>query len=41
MTGGSGSVLVVGEALVDLVPKDGDGDVRAAQFGGAPANVAV
>ncbi|MFF1462343.1 PfkB family carbohydrate kinase [Streptomyces sp. NPDC058330] len=41
MTGDSASVLVMGEALIDLVPKDGDGDVRAAQFGGAPANVAV
>ncbi|PCG87271.1 sugar kinase [Streptomyces sp. WZ.A104] len=36
-----GSVLVVGEALVDLVPVDGDPGVRAAQPGGAPANVAV
>lgn len=36
-----GSVLVLGEALVDLVPVDGDPGVRAAQPGGAPANVAV
>ncbi|MFJ9107371.1 PfkB family carbohydrate kinase [Streptomyces sp. NPDC102283] len=36
-----GSVLVLGEALVDLVPADGDAGVRAAQPGGAPANVAV
>ncbi|WP_374226086.1 PfkB family carbohydrate kinase [Streptomyces sp. C3-3] len=35
------SVLVLGEALVDLVPADGDAGVRAAQPGGAPANVAV
>ncbi|MFJ8923004.1 PfkB family carbohydrate kinase [Streptomyces sp. NPDC102415] len=41
MTGGPGAVLVLGEALVDLVPVAGDGGVRAAQFGGAPANVAV
>ncbi|MFJ8884794.1 PfkB family carbohydrate kinase [Streptomyces sp. NPDC102402] len=41
MTGGPGSVLVLGEALVDLVPVAGDGGMRAAQFGGAPANVAV
>ncbi|MFE8005230.1 carbohydrate kinase [Streptomyces sp. NPDC057418] len=39
--GGPGHVLVLGEALIDLVPVDGDGNVRAAQFGGAPANVAV
>ncbi|MFI5739999.1 PfkB family carbohydrate kinase [Streptomyces anulatus] len=37
----SRSVLVLGEALVDLVPADGDAGVRAAQPGGAPANVAV
>ncbi|WP_257138078.1 PfkB family carbohydrate kinase, partial [Streptomyces sp. b84] len=36
-----GSVLVLGEALVDLVPADGDAGVRTAQPGGAPANVAV
>uniref|UniRef100_A0AAU3H6A7 PfkB family carbohydrate kinase n=1 Tax=Streptomyces sp. NBC_01401 TaxID=2903854 RepID=A0AAU3H6A7_9ACTN len=41
MTDGPGAVLVLGEALVDLVPVAGDGGVRAAQFGGAPANVAV
>ncbi|MFF5897828.1 PfkB family carbohydrate kinase [Streptomyces argenteolus] len=42
MTGGRpGSVLVIGEALIDLVPVAGDGEVRTAQFGGAPANVAV
>ncbi|MER5551773.1 PfkB family carbohydrate kinase [Streptomyces sp. NPDC002793] len=41
MTGGPGAVLVLGEALVDLVPVAGDGGVRSAQFGGAPANVAV
>lgn len=41
MTGGPGAVLVLGEALIDLVPVAGDGGVRAAQFGGAPANVAV
>lgn len=41
MTGGPGAVLVLGEALVDLVPVSGDGGVREARFGGAPANVAV
>ncbi|MFJ8750213.1 PfkB family carbohydrate kinase [Streptomyces sp. NPDC102441] len=41
MTGGPGAVLVLGEALVDLVPVAGDAGVRAAQSGGAPANVAV
>ncbi|MFE5243502.1 MULTISPECIES: PfkB family carbohydrate kinase [unclassified Streptomyces] len=42
MTGGRPRpVLVLGEALIDLVPVDGDGGVRTAQFGGAPANVAV
>ncbi|MFD5876629.1 PfkB family carbohydrate kinase [Streptomyces sp. NPDC060322] len=41
MTGGPGAVLVLGEALVDLVPVGGDGGVREARFGGAPANVAV
>ncbi|WP_228994651.1 PfkB family carbohydrate kinase [Streptomyces sp. DH8] len=35
------SVLVVGEALVDLVPAGGGAGVRVAQPGGAPANVAV
>ncbi|MEV6399723.1 PfkB family carbohydrate kinase [Streptomyces sp. NPDC051907] len=53
MTGGPGAVLVLGEALVDLVPAaddllradDGllpaDEDLLRAQPGGAPANVAV
>lgn len=41
MTGGPGTVLVLGEALIDLVPAPGDRDTRIAQFGGAPANVAV
>ncbi|APS17690.1 sugar kinase [Streptomyces sp. Tue 6075] len=36
-----GSVLVLGEALVDLVPEGDDAAVRVAQPGGAPANVAV
>ncbi|WP_053607394.1 carbohydrate kinase family protein [Streptomyces sp. MMG1522] len=35
------SVLVAGEALVDLVPAGDDAGVRVAQPGGAPANVAV
>ncbi|MGW3625381.1 PfkB family carbohydrate kinase [Streptomyces sp. NPDC000880] len=35
------AVLVLGEALVDLVPVPGDPEVRCAQPGGAPANVAV
>ncbi|MFD5204116.1 PfkB family carbohydrate kinase [Streptomyces sp. NPDC058375] len=39
--GSSGSVLVLGEALVDLVPAGGDAGARVAQPGGAPANVAV
>ncbi|MFE2979745.1 PfkB family carbohydrate kinase [Streptomyces sp. NPDC059258] len=39
--GSSGSVLVLGEALVDLVPAGGEAGVRVAQPGGAPANVAV
>lgn len=38
---GPGSVLVLGEALVDLVPAGGDAGLLAAQPGGAPANVAV
>ncbi|MEI7031212.1 PfkB family carbohydrate kinase [Streptomyces pratensis] len=38
---GRGSVLVLGEALVDLVPATGDPGVLAAQPGGGPANVAV
>ncbi|OCC12483.1 PfkB family carbohydrate kinase [Streptomyces sp. PTY087I2] len=36
-----GPVLVLGEALVDLVPAGDDAAVRVAQPGGAPANVAV
>lgn len=36
-----GSVLVLGEALMDLVPAGGDAGVLAARPGGAPANVAV
>ncbi|MGY5070418.1 carbohydrate kinase family protein [Streptomyces griseus] len=36
-----GAVLVLGEALVDLVPADGGSGVLTAQPGGAPANVAV
>ncbi|MET9771996.1 PfkB family carbohydrate kinase [Streptomyces sp. NPDC006415] len=36
-----GTVLVLGEALVDLVPAGKDAAVRVAQPGGAPANVAV
>ncbi|WNO71032.1 PfkB family carbohydrate kinase [Streptomyces sp. AM8-1-1] len=41
MTGGSAAVLVVGEALIDLVPVPGEPGVLRAQPGGAPANVAV
>lgn len=41
MSGGHDGVLVLGEALVDLVPVPGDPEVRHAQPGGAPANVAV
>lgn len=41
MTGGPDAVLVLGEALIDLVPVAGEPDVRCAQPGGAPANVAV
>ena len=33
-----GTIVVAGEALVDLVP--GDGDVLAAHLGGGPFNVA-
>lgn len=36
-----GSVLVLGEALVDLVPTGGDAGIRAARPGGAPGYVAV
>ncbi|MBT2388532.1 carbohydrate kinase [Streptomyces sp. ISL-1] len=38
---GSEAVLVLGEALIDLVPVAGEPEVRRAQPGGAPANVAV
>ncbi|MGW7365024.1 PfkB family carbohydrate kinase [Streptomyces sp. NPDC054841] len=43
MSGGPGSdaVLVLGEALIDLVPVAQDPELRRAQPGGAPANVAV
>ncbi|MFJ6632771.1 PfkB family carbohydrate kinase [Streptomyces sp. NPDC091376] len=41
MSGGAGSVLVLGEALIDLVPDDRLPALRHAQPGGAPANVAV
>lgn len=46
MTGGPGAVLVMGEALIDLVPSgQGPGPDGAARFGaqpgGAPANVAA
>ncbi|MFK4694004.1 carbohydrate kinase family protein [Streptomyces pristinaespiralis] len=34
-------VLVLGEALIDLVPEPGDPDLLRAQPGGAPANVAT
>ncbi|MET9479199.1 PfkB family carbohydrate kinase [Streptomyces sp. NPDC006638] len=41
MTGGPGAVLVMGEALIDLVPSPDDRLVQHAQPGGAPANVAA
>lgn len=41
MTEGPGAVLVMGEALIDLVPSAGDPLAHLAQPGGAPANVAV
>ncbi|WP_327327348.1 PfkB family carbohydrate kinase [Streptomyces sp. NBC_01210] len=41
MSDGPDGVLVLGEALVDLVPVPSEPDVRRAQPGGAPANVAV
>ncbi|MEJ8655202.1 PfkB family carbohydrate kinase [Streptomyces sp. MS1.AVA.4] len=41
MSDGAGSVLVLGEALIDLVPDDRLPALRHAQPGGAPANVAV
>ncbi|WP_406730472.1 PfkB family carbohydrate kinase [Streptomyces sp. NBC_01794] len=39
--GGPGGVLVLGEALIDLVPVPSEPEARRAQPGGAPANVAV
>ncbi|WP_327233167.1 PfkB family carbohydrate kinase [Streptomyces sp. NBC_01317] len=41
MTGGPGAVLVMGEALIDLVPSPDDRLTQHAQPGGAPANVAA
>ncbi|MFF2520834.1 PfkB family carbohydrate kinase [Streptomyces liangshanensis] len=41
MTGGPGAVLVMGEALIDLVPSPRDPGTLHAQPGGAPANVAA
>ncbi|KIF77920.1 sugar kinase [Streptomyces sp. 150FB] len=41
MTEGPGAVLVMGEALIDLVPSALDPLAHLAQPGGAPANVAV
>ncbi|MFG2630347.1 PfkB family carbohydrate kinase [Streptomyces sp. NPDC048473] len=41
MTGGPDAVLVLGEALIDLVPSPGEPGIRLAQPGGAPANVAA
>ncbi|WP_329378330.1 PfkB family carbohydrate kinase [Streptomyces sp. NBC_01716] len=38
---GPGAVLVLGEALIDLVPTAGDAEAHLAQPGGAPANVAT
>ncbi|MEU0953448.1 PfkB family carbohydrate kinase [Streptomyces niveus] len=38
---GSGAVLVMGEALIDLVPTADDAEAHRAQPGGAPANVAT
>ncbi|WP_330172546.1 PfkB family carbohydrate kinase [Streptomyces sp. NBC_01498] len=38
---GPGAVLVLGEALIDLVPVAGDAEAHRAQPGGAPANVAT
>ncbi|MFD5032388.1 carbohydrate kinase [Streptomyces sp. NPDC058405] len=38
---GPGAVLVMGEALIDLVPSPGDPETHRAQPGGAPANVAA
>jgi fructokinase len=41
VTGGPDAVLVMGEALIDLVPSSDDPDTYRAQPGGAPANVAA
>lgn len=41
MSGGPGAVLVMGEALIDLVPSADDPLTHRAQPGGAPANVAA
>lgn len=41
MTGGPQGVLVLGEALIDLVPVAGEPGLLRAQPGGAPANVAI
>ncbi|MEU8629873.1 PfkB family carbohydrate kinase [Streptomyces sp. NPDC048669] len=41
MTGGPDAVLVMGEALIDLVPATDDPRTHRAQPGGAPANVAA
>ncbi|MFJ1896076.1 PfkB family carbohydrate kinase [Streptomyces sp. NPDC088115] len=41
MTGGPDAVLVMGEALIDLVPSADDPRTHRAQPGGAPANVAA
>ncbi|WP_267241924.1 PfkB family carbohydrate kinase [Streptomyces sp. PR69] len=41
MTGGSDAVLVLGEALIDLIPVPGAPGALSAQPGGAPANVAA
>ncbi|MFJ5223402.1 PfkB family carbohydrate kinase [Streptomyces sp. NPDC088400] len=38
---GTGAVLVMGEALIDLVPSPDDPETLRAQPGGAPANVAA
>ncbi|MET4923420.1 PfkB family carbohydrate kinase [Streptomyces sp. PSRA5] len=38
---GPGAVLVLGEALIDLVPTADDAEAHLAQPGGAPANVAT
>ncbi|WP_405804530.1 PfkB family carbohydrate kinase [Streptomyces sp. NBC_00210] len=41
MSGGPAGVLVLGEALIDLVPVPGEPEILRVQPGGAPANVAV